>query len=288
MVAPRKPVGFEGTKKDPIRTLRRLGRGQRALSPQALVRQAERQRRAAERREFRQYTRHSRRRRLSITAAFGGLLMVSVAVVILTTSPIFSLRTVNVEGISRLDAHVVSDRLEEFMGQPLGQIDTSDVVTALSDLSLVQSVDTRIELPDTLRVTIVERTPLGVVETPAGYQVVDAAAVVLWEQGSRPEQFPLLKVRANPDARDFVAVVRVLNALPVEVLAQVDAITASTQDTVRFTLRAGEHQVLWGSADSTTAKARVLPAALRAASSGGPWLIDLSTPETVVLREPDF
>jgi cell division protein FtsQ len=205
-------------------------------------------------------------------------------VVIVTTSPIFSLRILQVEGLERLDEVEVRESLSELMGTPLAQAGLTDVADRLAEFPLVRSVGVRVDLPNTLVVTIVERKPLGVVQGPMGFEVVDAAAVALWSESVRPPALPVILVPADRESASFRAIVRALEVLPPTVLARVDAVTANSQDTVRFSLQDSNHVVLWGSAEFSEAKARALPAALLAAGDQGARLIDLSTPDTVVIR----
>ena len=251
------------------------------------VRSAQRARRKSERREFRRYTVSTRRRRVNAVAGAGALVGLVMTVVILTTSPIFSLQTVEINGLQRIDESEVTQALSGVMGKPLAQVGPGDVARLLSDIALVRSVETRVDLPNTLVVSIVERVPLGAVQKSTGFDVVDAAAVVLWSETVKPQSLPVILVPANRESTAFRAIVRALEVLPRSVLARVDAVTANSQDTVRFSLSDSNHIVLWGSAERSEEKARALPAALIAAGSEGARLIDLSTPETVVIREFD-
>lgn len=219
-----------------------------------------------------------------MVAGISAIVTLLFAVTILTTSPIFSVRQMTIDGLVRLDEAVVRDSLAAFEGQPMGSVEPGDVERVLASFPLVREVAVRIDLPSTLVISITERKALGAVASPAGFDVVDREAVVLWSTGSRPTELPVILVPADPQANGFVAVARALEALPAEVLARVDAVTATSQDTVRLSLRDSQHQVLWGSAENSEGKARALPAALSAAGSEGSKLIDLSTPDTVVIR----
>ena len=53
---------------------------------------------------------------------------------------------------------------------------------------------------------------------------------------------------------------------------------------VRFTIRGASHEVVWGSSDRVREKARVLTAALRAAGSDTSQIIDVTTPDSLVIR----
>ncbi len=249
------------------------------------VRRAKAARRRAERKEFRRFTVSTRRRRINLVASMSALVALVLTVVVLTTSPVFSLTTIEVEGLELLEESEVRESLSSLMGTPLARVGSSDVVEILSVFPLVRSVETRVDLPNTLVVSIGERTPLGAVQTPTGFDVVDQAAVVLWSEPSRPFGLPVILVAPDRESTPFRAVVRALEVLPPQVLSGVDAVTANSQDTVRFSLNDSDHIVLWGSAEFSEAKARALPAALIAAGVGGSRLIDLSTPETVVIRD---
>jgi cell division protein FtsQ len=249
------------------------------------VRRARAERRRAERQEFRRFTVSTRKRRIHLIAGVGSLLALVMTVAVLTTSPIFSLKNIELEGVERLQESEVRTKLAGLVGMPLARVGPGDVADLLADYPLIRSVETRVDLPNTLVVSVVERTPLGAIQTPTGFDIVDQAAVVLWSESVKPTSLPVILVAPDPDSAPFRAIVRALDVLPPSVLARVDAVTADSQDTVRFSLQDTNHIVLWGSAELSEAKARALPAALVAAGTEGAKLIDLSTPETVVIRD---
>jgi cell division protein FtsQ len=254
-------------------------------APARDVRRAQAERRRAERKEFRRFTVSTRKRRIHLIAGLGSLVALVFTVVILTTSPVFSLQKIDLDGLERLSESEVRGQLSGLMGTPLAQVGPSDVADMLAAVPLVRSVETRVDLPNTLVVSVVERTPLGVVQTPTGFDVVDQAAVILWSESVKPATLPVILVAPDRQSAPFRAIVRALEVLPPSVLARVDAVTANSQDTVRFSLQDSNHIVLWGSAELSEAKARALPAALLAAGAEGAKLIDLSTPDTVVIRD---
>ena len=282
MASPTRPSGFGSA---PAATAQKTPKSSPASSSKKTTRQAARARKKAERAEYRRFTASTRQRRLTWTAGVGSVLALAIVVVIVTTSPLMSLRTIRVEGVSRLSASEVIEQLQPLAGLPLARVSAADVARELSDVALIQSVDTRVELPDTLAVSIVERTPLGAVGTAGNFKVVDQAAVELWTDTVRPTELPLIGVAADAEDRGFQAIVEALAVIPSDVLRRIDRITATSADTVAFSLRDSDHQVLWGSSEFSAQKARALPAALQAAGAAGSKLIDLSTPETVVIRE---
>ncbi len=286
MATPSRPSGFGPASAKPAAPEPKSARKPSAAKSAARsARAATRARKKAERTEYRRFTVSTRQRRLTWTAGVGSVVALVVLVIIVTTSPLMSLRTIKVEGAVRLTNAQVIEQLQPLAGLPLAQVSGADVARELSDVALIQSVDTRAELPDTLAVSIIERTPLGAVGTAGNFRVVDQAAVELWSDTVRPSELPLIGVAADSDDRGFRAIVEALAVIPEEVLRRIDRITASSADTVAFSLRDSDHQVLWGSSEFSAQKARALPAALQAAGAAGAKLIDLSTPETVVIRD---
>jgi cell division protein FtsQ len=285
MATPSRPSGFGASSTPAPAKKKAAKKPSAARSAAAEAKKAIRERKKAERKEYRRFTVTTRQRRLNWTIGVGSVVALVILVIILTTSPIMSLRTIRVEGVNRLTNAEVVEQLQPLAGLPLARISAGDVARELSDVPLIQSVDTRVELPDTLAVSIIERTPLAVVSTPTGFDVVDQAGVVLWSDTIRPTEFPLVGIAPNAESKGFQAIVSALAAIPSDVLRRIEQITASSTDTVAFSLRDSNHQVLWGSSEFSAQKARALPAALQAAGSGGAKLIDLSTPETVVIRD---
>ena len=149
----------------------------------------------------------------------------------------------------------------------------------------IRSYVTELVPPGTLVIHLVERTPLGVVVSPAGFDVVDAAGVVLASSATRPEGLPLLQVdEEGPDGSAFAAMAEVLVALPPAVLAQVDSISARTRDDVTLALAASDQRVVWGSADDSDRKALILSALLARFAGSGPGEYDVSAPGSAVFR----
>ena len=249
------------------------------------VKAATKQRASAEKAEYRRFTQASRRRRITWAVSLGSVGVLLVSVVVLTLSPVFAFREVRVEGGDRVTSQAVADALSGLYGEPLARVSDDRVQVALEPLTLVQAFETRIEPPGTLVVTIVERKPLGAVASGQGFAVVDAAGVTLWEDAALPPGLPRILVAADSDSPSFTAITRVLRVLPDEILIQVEGITATTLDDVRFTIRGSSHEVVWGSSERSPEKARVLRAALVALNAEQSRVIDVTTPDSVVVRQ---
>lgn len=248
-------------------------------------RRGARVKRKAEKAEVRRFTRASRRRRagrlvaLSIIAVVGGLIATAVF------SPILALREIRVEGTSRLDPAVVATAVSGQLGTPLGLIDDARIRRELGAFPLIRSYATELVPPGTLVIHLVERSPIGVVTTATGFDVVDAAGVVLESTPARPAALPLLQLDADgTGGAAFAAMAEVLLALPPEVLAQVDSIVARTRDDVTLAFAGSDQRVVWGSADDSERKAEVLAALLARFAGAGPGEYDVSAPGSAVFR----
>lgn len=278
-----RPEGFQ--KKKQAGTVARSGK---KPSPRAAVgaqKAATKRRIVADRREYRRFTATTRHRRMVWGVSLGGIGLVAVLTAVLVLSPALAFRQLEVNGARLVSEAEIAAALQPLYGEPLARVTEERVAEVFAPLTLIQAFTTRIQPPNTLVVTIIERSPVGYVAGPGGFAVVDAVGVRLWTEPSAPTNVPLILVAPDPESPSFVAVSRVLLALPAEIQAQVEGITATTLDDVRFTIRDREHEVVWGSAERSAEKARVLGASLTAAGADAPRVIDVSTPETVVIRQ---
>lgn len=253
----------------------------------AVAREATKRRQRAEKAEFKGFTAATRHRRRVWAASLASIAVVVLSTVVLVLSPALALRDVQVEGSSTVTEAEIQEALAGLYGEPLARISNDRVADALKSIRVIQAFETRIEPPGTLVIILNERQPIGAVSRGGVFVVVDAAAVELWSQPEPPEELPIILVEADRSSPSFEAVSRVLLALPPEISRSVEGVTASTLDDVRFTMRESSHEVIWGSAERSREKARVLGAALVAAGSAQPQVIDVTTPDSVVVRQQD-
>lgn len=263
------------------------GAGTRRRSAGAEVRAAKRAlararsaRRRYERQEVRRFTERSRRRRRAWLIGGGGVLLVSAALLGIAYSPLMALRDVRVEGAARIPVAEIQAAFAEDLGTPLPLVTSADVREALEGFPLIETYSTETLPPGTLVLRIVERTPVGVIETPAGLELVDAAGVVIERPAERPEGQPVISAGpvTSPGFRSAAAVIR---SLPADVRGQVVRATAETKNDVRLEL-AGGGTVVWGSADESNVKATVLASLMRSAPPGTVAQYDVSAPMSPV------
>jgi cell division protein FtsQ len=251
----------------------------------ARAKRASRQRRRFERSEVRRFTKRSRHRKfawLSVGAAFVVLcLLVAVAVF----SPLLSLKTITIEGASSVSAVEIRSALKKQIGTPLALVDFGQIKTELARFPLIRSYVTETVPPNTLVIHIVERAPLGVVATALDFVVVDAAGVTLAHEVERPAKLPIIDSGSTAtNSAAFKAAVSVLLALPASVSSRVDTVTARTKDDVTLVLDGAGQRVVWGSAERSAVKARVLADLISHQDPNAAVEYDVSAPKSAVVR----
>lgn len=245
---------------------------------------ATRARRKAMRAEMRRFTARSRRRRLIWTVVVGSLLLLVAGSVGAAYSPLFAVERITVEGAEQLDAAAVEDALSDQVGTPLPLVDHSAVKAALLAFPLIETYALEADPPHDLVIRVVERTPVGVIESDAGFTTVDAAGVALATAGERPADLPLVSTPEGTGSDAFLAVGQVLRSLPEDLRAQVTAAEATTGEDVTLTLGDGGPQVVWGSADDSAEKTAVLQTAMAASLPEDVTAYDVSAPGTLIVR----
>ncbi len=227
------------------------------------VRRAARQRRRFEKSEVRRFTRRSRRRRVAWAVTLGIVVTMATLVAVAVYSPLLALTTIQIDGTSRLNPDDLHAAVDGQLDTPLALIDFDRITEELGDFPLVRSYVTETVPPHTLIIHIVEREPVGSLATGSGFDLVDPAGVVIEKSQARIPGVPLIDIGGEgSDSAAFDAAVEVLIALPQPVLVQLDTIVAGTRDDVELTLAGGGAKIIWGSADDSAIKARILAAAL--------------------------
>jgi cell division protein FtsQ len=280
-VAPRAGTRASTTASTPASTTA----GSRRPPEKTDARAAAKTRKRYERLEVKRFTRRARRRRTGwfvavlLVAAVGGLVAAAVF------SPLLALRTITVDGTSRLDSATIEKAVDGQLGTPLALLNYGEVTRDLAPFSLIRSYATEIVPPGTLVIHVVERTPIGAIQGADSFDLVDPAGVTVDSSKVRPVGYPLIQLGdGRLSGPGFASMAQVLLALPPAVLAKVDTITAQTHDDVTLTLTGSDQRVVWGSSADSDAKAQVLAdlIALHAGSGAGEY--DVSAPGTAVFH----
>ena len=245
-----------------------------------------RARKRYERDEVKRFTRRARRRRAGWFAAILVVLAVGGLVAVAVFSPLLALRTITVDGTSRLDAGTLENAVDGQLGTPLALLNYGEVTKDLAPFSLIRSYVTEIVPPGTLVIHVVERAPVGVIQGVDSFDLVDPAGVTVESSKTRPAGYPLIQLgNGQLSGPGFASMAEVLLALPPAVLTKVDTITAQTHDDVALTLSGSNQRVVWGSSDDSDAKARVLADLIALHSASGAGEYDVSAPGTAVFHQ---
>jgi cell division protein FtsQ len=251
----------------------------------AELRSAARARRKYERAEVRRFTRRARNRRVAVALVLGTMASLVIIILAAIFSPILALRQIQIDGTSRVSAEEVHSAVDGQLGTPLALIDYGKLTAELGAFPLIRSYVTEIVPPDTLLIHIVERQPVGAVLTGGTYHLVDPAGVTVQESSDRLPGVPLIDIGgASTSGVVFDSVVEVLLSLPPELLAQVDSVSATTQDDVSLVLTGVGQRVTWGSADQSQRKAALLTALIAQTDPASAGEFDVSAPNNGVFR----
>ena len=122
------------------------------------------------------------------------------------------------------------------------------------------------------------------VQSRAGFTLVDSAGVALSTTESPAPGRPLLTISGGTDSAAFEAVGQVMRTLPASIRDQVTAISATTADDVTLTLGEARCDVVWGSADDSAMKALVLEKMMLQRPPETVSAYDVSSPHAVSAR----
>jgi len=234
----------------------------------------------------RRFTRRARERRVTL-AIIAGIIVTLVGLVLVAVySPLLALKTIEVSGTERIDPVAVESALAGQLGTPLALVDYSRITKELSAFPLIRSYITASVPPDTVRVQIVERQPIGVVQaSPTVFQLVDPAGVIVQESEVAPAGVPLIDLAGGlTSGPAFRAVADVLISLPDALRAQVTSVSARTKDDVRLVLAGVGQSVVWGSAADSGRKGVLLAALIAVTDSGRAGEFDVSAPGNGIFR----
>jgi cell division protein FtsQ len=116
--------------------------------------------------------------------------------------------------------------------------------------------------PDKVLVEIVEREAVAVIDDDGRLRGMDAEGVVFREFKSLPTTLPRLKIAPDTRGEAMAEGAAVVGVLPAHIVSKIDFVDVVTVDEITLHLRDGR-TVVWGSADESEQKARVLDALLR-------------------------
>ncbi|MEH0937583.1 cell division protein FtsQ/DivIB [Micromonospora psammae] len=232
----------------------------------------------------RRFMARARQRRMRAAlpwAVAGGVLAVAglVAWAVLG-SGLFGVREVRVVGADLVTPVEVREAAAVPDGVPLARVDLAATARRIGALAPVERATVSRDWPETLVVTVVERTGVAAVPQDGQFVVLDRAGVVFRTAPQAPDGLPVVRLATpGPDDAGTRAALEVLAALTPQLRAELSELTVEGLARISLTLR-GERKVVWGDATRGPEKARVATALLdRDAAT-----IDVSAPDVVTFK----
>lgn len=191
-----------------------------------------------------------------VIAAVVLVALVATAVWMVFFSARLQVTEVKVVGNALLSDATVRDVAAVPMGEQLALVNLERAGDRVGAMAEVKSVDVTRAWPHGVRIDIVERTSVAVVELAGRLRGLDADGVVFRDYEEVPKGMPRIRpgVSAGTDALKEAATV--VAALPDSMAARVDHVEVTTVDEIILVLRDGR-QVMWGSAEQSEQKAEV-------------------------------
>jgi cell division protein FtsQ len=187
--------------------------------------------------------------------ALTGMVVSSVWAVYFST--LLSVSGVEVEGVDVLTPSAVRRVARVPMGDPLVRIDTAAIQTRVEALAAVRSATVTRLWPDQILIEIQERDVVATVEVGGRIRGMDAGGVLFRDYPRAPRQLPRIRTELQVDTDTLREAGKVVGALPKAVGRSVSYVSVESIDRISLVLRDGR-VVLWGSAEESVDKARVL------------------------------
>lgn len=222
--------------------------------------------------------RNRRRRWLLGSIAVLVLALLGGATWVLLGSDLLGVRTIEVSGNRIANSDDIRRLAGVPNGTPLARLDLAAVATRVAGLPAAGTVTVARSWPNTLRINIVERTPMFAIETPGGYWIADVQGVIFRSASEVPDGLMVASVPTG-DPRLVRDLGTVLGALPNELRSRVRLVSAETPDSITLRLK-GDTRIVWGSAEQSALKAQVIVALLKQPGS----VYDVSAPSNPIVR----
>jgi len=228
------------------------------------------------------------RRRLRWFSVAGIAVAVVLVVLLLLTSPILSIREVQVEGNVYADPNVLGEVISDLKGEPILTADLHGAELRLEAIPWVREVSLSSHLPSRVLIQIVEREPIGFYRAVDGFnRVIDRDGRVLDViEGDPLDYVPIRGTGPNLSAGDsvgqpFLGAAQLVNALPSDLRARLVSMAVSAEGEVSMALT-DEVEVLFGRPDDFQTKLVGVVNEIKKQGSSKYAIIDVSSGEPSV------
>ena len=213
-------------------------------------------------------------------------LVAFVALVATSVWLVFFSATLQVAKVEVVGNELLSDaRIREVADVPIGDqlalVDLARADARVGSLAEIESVDVTRTWPDAVRIEVVERTAVAVVELAGRIRGLDAEGVVFRDYKTVPRGMPRIRPGGAAGTDALKEAATVVSALPEDLVTRVDHVEVATVDQITLVMRDGR-QVLWGSAEESELKAQVIDRLMAAEKA---LVYDVSVPGNPTVRE---
>jgi len=270
----------------PLRTPRagrENGDSGRRLTPEARARREERERRQLEQRQ---------RQRRILAVVVAAMVVLLAAGVASYRSPLFTIKTIDVQGIEHLSESAVLGYAAVATGTTLPSVDAGAIEDRLEQDPWVASAEVRRRLPSTLRIIVQERVPVALVDDGAVYWSVDGTSLILGE--SVPETgtaIPVIRgvsgLAATPgtvsDADSLSNALAAIAGMPDDMRAIVTSLSAPSVDETTLVTDTGV-EIRIGSAGEDLARKCAVAMSILAEKGDAVVYIDVRSADKPISR----
>jgi cell division protein FtsQ len=200
------------------------------------------------------------RRRLRWFTVLGLGVAGIILVLLLLTSPLLSVRKVEVEGVVYANPELVASIVDSIDGEPILTVDLDAAEDKLLMIPWVRQARVSMHLPSRVTIEVVERTPIAFFRSVDGFnRVIDRDGRVLDVIEGDPVDFtPIIGTGPNLSAgqnteQPFLGAAELINALPSELRSRLLRVTVSPEGEVSLALT-NDVEVLFGRPDDFQAK----------------------------------
>ncbi|MEI8391072.1 MAG: FtsQ-type POTRA domain-containing protein [Actinomycetes bacterium] len=194
-------------------------------------------------------------RRLHWASMVGIAAVVVMLLLLMLTSPILSIRQVDVEGAVYTDPVRLAEVVDDLDGSAILTVDLGAAKKKLLEIPWVRQVRVSMHMPSRVTVEIVERDPVAFFRAVDGFnRVIDRDGRVLDVIEGDPTDFtPIIGTGPNLSAGSFVeqpflGSAQLINALPYDLLKRLKSVSVTPTGEVSLSL-SGDIEVLFGTPD---------------------------------------
>ena len=215
----------------------------------------------ATRRSRRRFARRQWRRRWLglrvVLVVVLALALVGTGIYAVWYSSWLAVTTVDVSGAQTVEASTIRQRADIEDGEPLARVDLAAAERRIGSLAVVRDVAVTRQWPHGILISLEERVAIAVVKIGDDLRGLDRDGVVFRSYKKPPPGLPRVETSIGTTAAALREAASVVVALPEDLTLLVDHVQVETVDQISLVLK-DTRTVVWGSADDSETKARVL------------------------------